>query len=164
MARRGAPRAKAAAPARRAAAPAAEEPSAAAQRRTERPRARSRASTRGEDGEPAVAGAALLPHAAVGTAGAVRDLSDSSLIVRLTRGRGWIAVLGVLLGGIVALNVVTLSLTAGTGRIALADRRARAPRTPRFAPSSPSSSPRAGSRRRPRASASRSPTRRRSAT
>jgi hypothetical protein len=64
----------------------------------------------------AVAGAALLPHAAVGAAGAVRDLSDSSLIVRLTRGRGWIAVLCVLLGGIVTLNVLSLSLTASSGR------------------------------------------------
>jgi cell division protein FtsL len=64
----------------------------------------------------AVAGAALLPHAAVGAAGAVRDLSDSSLIMRLTRGRGWIAVLCVLLGGIVTLNVLSLSLTASSGR------------------------------------------------
>jgi hypothetical protein len=62
------------------------------------------------------AGAALLPHAAVRGAGAVRDLSDSSLIMRLTRGRGWIAVLCALLGGIVALNVVSLSLNANAGR------------------------------------------------
>jgi hypothetical protein len=68
---------------------------------------------------PAVAGAALLPHAAVGAAGAVRDLPDSGLIMRLTRGRGWIAVLCALLGGIVALNVLSLSLTAGTGRLGL---------------------------------------------
>jgi hypothetical protein len=65
------------------------------------------------------AGAALLPHAAVRGAGAVRDLSDSGLIMRLTRGRGWIAVLCALLGGIVALNVVSLSLTAGAGRLGL---------------------------------------------
>jgi uncharacterized membrane protein YgcG len=68
---------------------------------------------------PAVAGAALLPQAAVRSVGAVRDISDSSLIMRLTRGRGWIAVLGTLLVGIVALNVVSLSLTAGSGRISL---------------------------------------------
>jgi hypothetical protein len=68
---------------------------------------------------PAVAGAALLPHAAVGAAGAVRDLSDSSLIMRLTRGRGWIAVLCALLGGIVALNVISLSLNADAGRLGL---------------------------------------------
>lgn len=65
------------------------------------------------------AGAALLPHAAVRGAGAVRDLSDSGLIMRLTRGRGWIAVLCALLGGIVALNVVSLSLTAGAGQLGL---------------------------------------------
>jgi hypothetical protein len=53
------------------------------------------------------------------SAGAVRDFSDSSLIVRLTRGRGWIAVLCVLLGGIVTLNVLSLSLTAGSGRTSL---------------------------------------------
>ena len=66
-----------------------------------------------------MAGAALFPQAAVRSAGAVRDLSDSSLIVRLTRGRGWIAVLCALLGGIVTLNVLSLSLTAGSGRTSL---------------------------------------------
>jgi len=54
---------------------------------------------------------------AVGTATAVRNLPDSSLIVRMTRGRAWIAVLGVLLVGIVGLNVVTLSLAANAGHI-----------------------------------------------
>jgi hypothetical protein len=49
----------------------------------------------------------------------VRDLSDSGLIVRLTRGRGWIAVLCALLGGIVALNVLSLSLTSGSGQLSL---------------------------------------------
>jgi hypothetical protein len=58
----------------------------------------------------------LIPIA-VGTATAVRNLPDSSLIVRLTRGRAWIAVLGVLLVGIVGLNVVTLSLAANVGHI-----------------------------------------------
>jgi hypothetical protein len=61
-------------------------------------------------------GGHLIPIA-VGTAGAVRALPDSGLIVRLTRGRAWIAVLGVLLVGIVALNVVTLSLAAGAGHV-----------------------------------------------
>jgi cell division protein FtsL len=64
-----------------------------------------------------VTGAALLPHAAVRTAGAVRDLSDSGLIVRLTQGRVWIGVLGALLAGIVALNVVILSLNTGAGQL-----------------------------------------------
>jgi ABC-type microcin C transport system permease subunit YejB len=35
----------------------------------------------------------------------------------MTQGRLWIGVLGVLLAGIVALNVYTLSLAAGTGPI-----------------------------------------------
>jgi hypothetical protein len=61
-------------------------------------------------------GGQLIPIA-VGTASAVRGLPDSSLIVRLTRGRAWIGVLGVLLVGIVALNVLTLSLAAGAGHI-----------------------------------------------
>lgn len=50
-------------------------------------------------------------------AGAVRGLPDSSLVVRMTRGRAWIAVLGALLVGIVALNVATLSFAASAGRI-----------------------------------------------
>lgn len=61
-------------------------------------------------------GGQLIPLA-VGTASAVRSLPDSGLIVRMTRGRAWIAVLGVLLVGIVALNVLTLSLAAGAGHI-----------------------------------------------
>src|SRR6187397_1663507 len=66
-----------------------------------------------------VAGAALFPQAAVRGVGAVSDFSDSSLIMRLTRGRGWIGVLGALLVGIVALNVLSLSLSAGSGRLSL---------------------------------------------
>jgi predicted lipid-binding transport protein (Tim44 family) len=50
-------------------------------------------------------------------AGAVRQLPDSSLVVRMTRGRAWIAVLGVLLVGIVALNVATLGFAASAGKI-----------------------------------------------
>jgi hypothetical protein len=61
-------------------------------------------------------GGQLIPIA-VGTAAAVRDLPDSNVIVRLTQGRAWIGVLGVLLAGIVALNVVTLSLAAQSGGI-----------------------------------------------
>jgi hypothetical protein len=61
-------------------------------------------------------GGQLIPIA-VGTANAVLELPDSSLVVRMTRGRAWIAVLGVLLAGIVALNVVTLSLAADAGHI-----------------------------------------------
>lgn len=61
-------------------------------------------------------GGQLIPLA-VGTAGAVRRLPDSGLMVRLTRGRAWIAVLGVLLTGIVAVNVATLSLAASVGHV-----------------------------------------------
>lgn len=58
----------------------------------------------------------LIPIA-VGTASAVKRLPDSSLMVRLTRGRAWIGLLGVLLAGIVALNVITLSLAATAGQV-----------------------------------------------
>jgi hypothetical protein len=61
-------------------------------------------------------GGQLIPIAA-GAATAVRQLPDSSLMVRMTRGRAWIAVLGVLLAGIVAVNVVTLSLSAAAGHV-----------------------------------------------
>jgi uncharacterized membrane protein YgcG len=83
------------------------------------PRARARQAPAARLVRPAMAGAALFPQAAVRSAGAVRDISDSSLIMRLTRGRGWIAVLGAMLVGIVALNVVSLSLTAGSGRLSV---------------------------------------------
>jgi len=61
-------------------------------------------------------GGQLIPIAA-GAATAVRQLPDSSLMVRMTRGRAWIGVLGMLLVGIVAINVVTLGLSASAGRI-----------------------------------------------
>jgi hypothetical protein len=48
----------------------------------------------------------------------MRGLPDSGLMVRLTRGRAWIGLLSVLLIGIVALNVVSLSLNASQGKIA----------------------------------------------
>jgi hypothetical protein len=51
------------------------------------------------------------------TAVAVRHLPDSSLVVRMTQGRLWIGVLGVLLVGIVALNVATLSFATAAGQI-----------------------------------------------
>jgi hypothetical protein len=58
-----------------------------------------------------------LVVAAGRTAVAVRQLPDSSLVVRMTRGRVWIGVLGLLLVGIVALNVATLSFAATAGQI-----------------------------------------------
>jgi hypothetical protein len=64
--------------------------------------------------------AGVIPIAA-GHAGraavAVTQLPESGLIHRLTRGRIWIGVLGVLLVGIVALNVVTLSFAASAGKV-----------------------------------------------
>jgi hypothetical protein len=63
------------------------------------------------------AGGQLIPLAVGRTAGAVRHLPDSSLMVRMTRGRAWIGVLGVLLVGIVTLNVITLSFAASAGKI-----------------------------------------------
>lgn len=52
------------------------------------------------------------------TAGAVGGIADSGLVVRLTRSRLWIGVLGALLVGIVALNVYALSLNASSSRVA----------------------------------------------
>jgi hypothetical protein len=108
------------APARRApAAPPRRAPARPARRApARRPRRRPAPAVRAV--KPAMAaGAALLPQAAARSVGAVRDISDSGLIVRLTRGRGWIAVLCALLGGIVTLNVLSLSLNADSGRLAL---------------------------------------------
>jgi hypothetical protein len=62
-------------------------------------------------------GGQLIPIAVGRTAVAVGHLPDSGLVVRMTRGRAWIGVLGVLLVGIVALNVVTLSFAASSGQI-----------------------------------------------
>jgi hypothetical protein len=91
-----------------AAAPARQAPARKAPTRKPAP-ARRKAPTRRPGGQ-------LIPIA-VGTASAVRNLPDSSLVVRMTRGRAWIGVLGVLLAGIVALNVITLSFAASAGHI-----------------------------------------------
>ena len=64
----------------------------------------------------AAVGGQLIPLAGR-TAVAVGQLPNSGLVVRMTRGRAWIGVLGVLLAGIVALNVVTLSFAASSGKI-----------------------------------------------
>ena len=56
-------------------------------------------------GVSASQGAAAIPLVAGRAAVAVRELPDSGAVVRMTRGRAWIAVLGALLAGIVALNV-----------------------------------------------------------
>lgn len=55
----------------------------------------------------------MLPVAAVGrTMGAVGDIADCGVARWMTRGRVWIVVLGCLLGGIVAINVWGLGLSA----------------------------------------------------
>lgn len=63
-------------------------------------------------------GAQLIPVAAARTAGAVGEIADSGLMVRLTRGRLWIALLAALLAGIVAMNVVSLSFSSEASRLA----------------------------------------------
>jgi hypothetical protein len=52
------------------------------------------------------------------TAGAVGGIADSGVVVRMTRGRIWIGVLGALLVGIVALNVWALGLNASSSKVA----------------------------------------------
>jgi cell division protein FtsL len=46
----------------------------------------------------------------------VRALPDHALLDRIVRGRAWIPLLGVLLAGIVAMQVEVLKLNAGIGR------------------------------------------------
>jgi hypothetical protein len=65
---------------------------------------------------PRRVGGQLIPFAGR-TAVAVGQLPDSGLVVRMTRGRAWIAVLGVLLAGIVTLNVITLSFAATSSKV-----------------------------------------------
>ena len=77
-------------------------------------------------------------------AGAVGRYRRLALVVGMTRGRAWIVMLGVLLGGIVALNVWGLSLSASSQRDAVEDRRARAGQQ-RRAPGSRTASPASGS-------------------
>lgn len=110
---RHSPRASVAAPARKAPArkaPARKAPARKAPVRKAPSRTRSRAQS------ARAVGGQLIPLAGR-TAVAVGQLPDSGLVVRLTRGRAWIALLGAMLAGIVALNVVTLSFAATAGQI-----------------------------------------------
>ncbi|HVQ60255.1 MAG TPA: hypothetical protein VMS60_15240 [Solirubrobacterales bacterium] len=111
-ARPASPRTKAA-PARRAAATA---PARRAPARRAPARAPQRARPKTRTSRVA-AGGQLIPIAVGRTAVAMRQLPDSGLMVRMTRGRAWIGVLGVLLAGIVTLNVITLSFAASSGQI-----------------------------------------------
>jgi hypothetical protein len=91
-----------------------------------RPRARSSAAPKGRAAAPArrsrrsqatpIGG--FVPLAVGRTAGAVGGIADSGLVMRLTRGRLWIGLLGFLLVGIVAINVWTLSLNASSSKVA----------------------------------------------
>jgi hypothetical protein len=94
-------------------APAKRRPSAqgrpAAQRRSAAPKRRARSHITPIPGR-------LVPVAVGATAGAVGGLANSGVVVRLTRGRLWIGALAVLLVGIVALNVMALSLNASSSK------------------------------------------------
>jgi hypothetical protein len=102
--------------------PAPRKKAAPARRPRSRPKPKSNVVTRPARRAPAPAkpkrnvGGQLIPLAGR-TAVAVGQLPDSGLVVRLTHGRAWIAVLGVLLAGIVTLNVITLSFAASSSRI-----------------------------------------------
>ncbi len=88
-----------------------------APRRPRPPQRRSRPQRRRSANIPTPPGGYLIPLAVGRTAVAVRQLPDSGAIRSLTRGRAWILLLGLLLIGIVALNVATLSLTATSGKV-----------------------------------------------
>jgi len=59
---------------------------------------------------------AVLPVRARRVLGAISALPDVAFVDRVVRGRAWIAVVGTLLIGIVALQVSMLGLNAGIGR------------------------------------------------
>jgi hypothetical protein len=102
----------------------ARKPRATAQRgATRKPRAAATRTaprrTRASRGPVVSGGVVALPVAAVGrTAHAVSGLADSGLVHGLARSRAWIVLLGLLLAGIVAVNVTGLSLNAANSRVA----------------------------------------------
>jgi hypothetical protein len=103
------------APARRAAARAAARKAAAGKAATRKrtpARTASQSARRRRTGHTPITG--FVPIAVGRTAGAVGGIADSSLVVRLTRSRLWIGLLGGLLVGIVALNVIALSFSASS--------------------------------------------------
>lgn len=60
----------------------------------------------------------FVPVAVGRTAGAVGGIADAGIFVWLTRGRLWIGLLGVLLVGIVGLNVMALSFSSSSSNAA----------------------------------------------
>jgi hypothetical protein len=65
---------------------------------------------------PVPAGAPVARRGSTGVFERIRGLPDTPLIDRLLRGRAWIWLIGVLLGGIVAMQVSLLKLNAGISR------------------------------------------------
>ena len=67
-------------------------------------------------GRAAVAPATARPAPAARALGLIRSLPEHSLLDRLVRGRAWIPVLGVMLAGIVTMQVEVLKLGTSVGR------------------------------------------------
>jgi hypothetical protein len=65
---------------------------------------------------PVPAGAPLIRRGSTGVFERIRALPETRLIDGLLRGRAWIWLIGVLLGGIVAMQVSLLKLNAGISR------------------------------------------------
>lgn len=84
--------------------------------RRERPTVRPRRISGPVRGRAAVAPALGRPAPAARALKLIRSLPEHSLLDRLVRGRAWIPVLGVLLAGIVAMQVEVLKLGTGVGR------------------------------------------------
>jgi len=90
-------------------------------RSRDRTHARSRIAPRGPRriSGPVAAGAATLPRPRTGTTGLfarVRGLPEHRVVDRLLRSRLWIWALGLLLGGIVTMQVSLLKLNSGISR------------------------------------------------
>lgn len=81
-----------------------------------RRRPRRRPQTRRAPAARAAGSAAVIPGAAARTVGVVRDISESPLIDRIIASRAWIPVLGLMLAGIVGLNVVGMTINAKAGQ------------------------------------------------
>lgn len=67
---------------------------------------------------PVPAGAPVSRRGSTGVFERIRGLPDTPLIDGLLRGRAWIWLIGILLGGIVAMQVSLLKLNAGISRAA----------------------------------------------
>ncbi len=85
-------------------------------RRAAAPRAKAAPQRRrGRSNTPATG---FVPVVVGRTADAVGGIADSGFVMRMTRGRLWIGLLGLLLVGIVGLNVWALSLNASSSKVA----------------------------------------------